>query len=210
MSGNYSHYVSLDNDFYDKMFGLQITEFNQDPVNQHRYKCDVNNYYIAFDACCHLATHSGGVLCNVLENDEPSFYRVGTFLMFNARGNPHDHNRFHLHQHVVGNGNGFDFLSGGPPQPVKYTTNHEPHDYFVVLCLWLCDKLCRGFHFTSDGGDAVTIANASFQGSEGTVTKVDYTPELAKFGIFIRYSAEDPNVIEEVEIGGKVRKYSKY
>jgi hypothetical protein len=73
-------------------------------------------------------------------------------------------------------------------------TRQHPYDFAVVVCLWICSRICNNFLFESDGGE--------------NVTDEDYTSEIIRDDMIeLVYNDMDEDQITQVifkDINGNV------
>jgi hypothetical protein len=191
----YTHYWKLcENIVFHDEKTISFRSATDDDVTE----VDKKNFAIAFEICRNIVEAYSDILAGPHGDGDPIISEDE--IIFNGIAeNDEDHEPFFLYRDLLRN--------SGPFGQCFCKTARKPYDEVVVLCLWVCARLCHPFEFDSDGGDEVTLANASFKGSNGTVTKGDYSEQLESMDIFIHYSEEESDRIEKVEINGETWDY---
>jgi hypothetical protein len=180
----YTHYWKLCNNIIHLGSGhFRFRRATEDDVSQ----TDKRNFEIAFEACRHIVNEFSHILAGWDGDPESELINTDTEIICNGIDDE-AHETFYLNRSLLQNSNMFgqSFCK----------TARKPYDRVVVLCLWICAKLCRVFEFSSDGGDEVTQA--------------DYTDVLESFGIIIYYTDNTYRTIEEIDINGTIYQYNKY
>jgi hypothetical protein len=146
---------------------------------------DQHNFSIAFDICLKILPHYIRLynLCDEDGENSPVF--SPNIISFNGTEDRQEAcEPFTLYRSL------FHMMK----QISSCKTSGLPYDDVVVLCLWICSKVCDEFFFGSDGGEEIT-------------EEEDYTEELVKRGIEFVY--QEQNQLTSVifkDIHGNVEK----
>ena len=177
----YTHYWKLcDNIVFHDEKTISFRSATDDDVSE----VDKKNFAIAFEICRNIVEAYSDILAGPHGDGDPII--TEDEIIFNGIAeNDEDHEPFFLYRDLLRN--------SGPFGQRFCKTARKPYDEVVVLCLWVCARLCHPFEFDSDGGDEVTDG--------------DYSEYLESMDIFIYYSEENSDIIEKVEINGETWDY---
>jgi len=142
----YSHYWKLKNNETYVFDGKNCFRYN--PISPDEISPeDQHNFSIAFDICLRILPNY--VHCFNLRNSSGDGHPVFSqdTIEFNGCAEYNESvEPFILYRDL------YETMSNG----TFCKTNQLPYDFPVVLCLWICSKVCDAFIFESDGGEEIT------------------------------------------------------
>jgi hypothetical protein len=152
---NYTHFWKLRNHQNIVIIGHNYYQFNPISPDQITDR-DQHNFSIAFDICLQIIPNyvQSLNLCGPFGEDSPIFendtIQFNGSKHYNQAGEP-----FVLYRSL------YDTF-----RKSFCNTRKQPYDFPVVLCLWICSKVCDAFIFESEAGSPIT--------------KDDYTSEFIR------------------------------